>query len=78
MNTKDLIRLGVPPGEASRRGMEYIARYILKGLDKSKLADDVAAVVRDPASFGDDELRGEFAKALTRCQRTIDTGRGRT
>jgi len=23
MNTKDLIRLGVPPGEPSRRGMEY-------------------------------------------------------
>jgi tRNA-splicing ligase RtcB (3'-phosphate/5'-hydroxy nucleic acid ligase) len=25
MNTKDLIRLGVPPGEPTRRGMEYIA-----------------------------------------------------
>src|SRR5882672_406571 len=71
MNTKDLIRLGVPPGEPSRRGMEYIARYILKGLDKAKLAEDVEGVVRDPASFVDDELRGEFAKALTRCARTI-------
>jgi len=71
MNTKDLIRLGVPPGEPSRRGMEYIARYILKGLDKAKLAEEVAAVVGDPASFVDDDLRGEFAQALTRCQRTI-------
>src|SRR5258707_1380598 len=71
MNTKDLIRLGVPPGEPSRRGMEYIAHYILKGLDKAKLAEYVAAVVRDPASFVDDDLRGEFAKALTRCARTI-------
>jgi tRNA-splicing ligase RtcB len=71
MNTKDLIRLGVPPGEASRRGMEYIARYILKGLDKTKLSEDAEAVVRDPPSFVDDKLRGEFAKALTRCQRTI-------
>ena len=58
MNTKDLIQLGVPPGESSRRGMEYIAKYILKGLDKAKLADDVAAVVRDPAAFIEDELRG--------------------
>ena len=58
MNTKELIRLGVPPGEPSRRGMDYIARYILKGLDKTKLADDVAAVVHDPASFVEDELRG--------------------
>ena len=71
MNTKDLIRLGVPPGEASRRGMEYISRYILKGLDKEKLAADVESVVRNPAAFVDDELRGEFAKSLLRSERTI-------
>src|ERR1043166_6386617 len=71
MNTKDLIQLGVPPGETSRRGMEYIAKYVLKGLDKTKLSEDVTAVVRDPAAFVDDELRGEFAKALLRCERTI-------
>lgn len=69
MNTKDLIQLGVPPGEPTRRGMELIARYILKGLDKSRLGDDVAAIVRDPAAFEDDELRGEFAKALIRSER---------
>src|SRR5439155_22322035 len=40
-------------------------------LDKAKLAGDLEAVVRDPASFADDELRGEFAKALVRCARTI-------
>src|SRR6266566_8145306 len=71
MNTKDLIRLGVPPGEATRRGMEFISRYILKGLDKAKLAQELEAVVRDPAFFADDELRGEFAKCLVRCGRTI-------
>src|SRR5947207_8393702 len=57
MNTKDLIRLGVPPGEPTRRGMEFISRYILKGLDKPKLAEEVEAVVRDPVSFADDALR---------------------
>lgn len=71
MNTKDLIRLGVPPGEPTRRGMEFISRYILKGLDKSKLAGDLEAVVRNPAAFTADALRGEFAKALVRCERTI-------
>jgi tRNA-splicing ligase RtcB len=71
MNTKDLIRLGVPPGETTRRGMEFIARYILKGRDKSKLAEFVEAVVRNPAAFVDDELSGEFAKALARCERTL-------
>ena len=71
MNTKDLIRLGVPPGEPTRRGREFIARYILKGLDPAKLAETVEAVVRTPAAFTDDELCGEFAKALLRCERTI-------
>src|SRR5213595_4227516 len=71
MNTKDLIRLGVPPGEPTRRGMEFISRYILKGLDKARLAEEVELVVRNPASFVDDEVRGEFAKTLMRCERTI-------
>ncbi len=71
MNTKDLIALGVPPGEPTRRGIDMIARYILKGLDKAKLAEEVAAVVREPAAFAEDELRGEFAKALMRHQRPV-------
>ena len=71
MNTKDLIRLGVPPGEPTRRGMEFISRYVLKGLDKTKLAEDVEGVVQNPASFVEDELRGEFAKSLVRCDRAL-------
>jgi tRNA-splicing ligase RtcB (3'-phosphate/5'-hydroxy nucleic acid ligase) len=71
MNIKDLIRLGVPPGEATRRGIELISRYILKGLDRSKLAAEVEAVVRDPAAFVDDPLRGEFAQVILRSTRTI-------
>ena len=71
MNQKDLIRLGVPPGEATRRGMDYISRYILKGLDKTALAADLEAVVTAPANFVDDELRGEFAKVLLRSPRVI-------
>jgi tRNA-splicing ligase RtcB len=71
VNVKDLIQLGVPPGEATRRGMEFISRYILKGLDKSRLSSELAAIVQDPAVFRDDELRGEFAQALLRNQRNI-------
>jgi len=73
VNQKDLIGLGVPPGETMRRGMDLISRYILKGLDKAKLAADVASVVSNPSSFVEDELRGEFAKALLRSNRTIRT-----
>ncbi len=68
MNTKDLIRLGVPPGDATRRGVDFISRYILKGLDKSKLLAEAEAIVKNPGQFVDDELRGEFALALVRMQ----------
>lgn len=71
MNTKDLIRLGVPPGEAMRRGIAFIADYILKGGDKTQLPAEVEAVVHQPADFAADELRGEFAKALLKSKRPI-------
>ncbi len=71
MNTKDLIRYGVPPGEANRRGIDFISRYILKGLDKLKLPAEIEAIVRHPADFVDDDLRGEFAKALLRSGRVL-------
>ncbi len=71
MNTKDLIALGVPPGESTRRGMEFIANFILKGGDKTQLPAEVEAVVRAPAGFTADPLRGEFAKALLRSPKPI-------
>ncbi len=73
MNTKDLIRLGVPPGEAMRRGMEFIAKFILKGGDKTELPVQVEAVVHQPTDFTKDALRGEFAKALIKSQRPLQT-----
>ena len=71
MNQKDLIRLSVPPGEAMRRGMDFISRYILRGLDKTALAADLEAVIKSPAGFVDDDLRGEFAKVLVRSSRVV-------
>lgn len=71
MNTKELIRFGVPPGEATRRGIEFIARYVLKGFDKAQLTAEVEAIVRNPAAYIEDDLRGEFARSLLRSNRTI-------
>jgi tRNA-splicing ligase RtcB len=64
MNTHDMVRLGVPEGEAARRGVEFITKFILSGGDKTRLEEEVQAVVADPASFVKDTLRGAFAKAL--------------
>jgi hypothetical protein len=64
MNTKDFLRLGVPLGPAAYRATDFISKYILGGGDKSRLHEEVAAIVANPSAFVDDPLRGEFAKAL--------------
>src|SRR5580658_2718050 len=64
MNTKDFLRLGVPLGEATRRATDFVAKFVLGGGDKSRLHEEVAAIVANPSAFVDDPLRGEFAKAL--------------
>ncbi|MEO8426401.1 MAG: RtcB family protein [Verrucomicrobiota bacterium] len=64
MNTKDLLRFNVPLGEATRRATDFISRFILGGGDKTRLHEEVAAIVANPSAFVDDSLRGEFAKAL--------------
>ncbi len=64
MNAKYLLRLGVPLGEATRRATDFAANFILGGGDKSRLREEVVAIVANPSAFVDDQLRGEFAKAL--------------
>ena len=64
MNAKDFLRLGVPLGEATPRATDFVAKFILGGGDKSRLHEEVAAIVANPSAFVDDTLRGEFAKAL--------------
>ncbi len=66
MNTKDLLRLGVPLGEATRRATDFISRFVLGGGDKARLEEEVKAIIANPDGFTDDLLRGEFAKALLR------------
>ncbi|MDE3068014.1 MAG: RtcB family protein [Verrucomicrobiota bacterium] len=64
MNTLNLLRLGVPLGEATRRAMDFVSQFVLGGGDKSRLREEVAAVVANPSAFTDDPLRGEFARSL--------------
>jgi len=64
MNTKDLLHLGVPLGQATRLATDFISKYILGGGDKSRLHEEVAAIVANPSAFLADDLRKDFAKAL--------------
>src|SRR5881396_3432626 len=64
MNAKDFLRRGVPLGEATRRATDFISKFILGGGDKSRLHEEVAAIVANPSAFLADDLRKDFAKAL--------------
>src|SRR5512137_9785 len=64
MNTKDFIRLGVPLGEATRRATDFISKYILSGGDKTRLEEEVKAIIANPSAFAEDSLRSDLAKAL--------------
>ncbi len=64
MNTKDLIQLGVPPGEPIKRAHEFILAFRDGDGDMSQLQSEVAAVVANPAEFLGDPLREAFARAL--------------
>ena len=63
MSSHDLIRLGVPRS-AHRRAIDFIAAFLLKGGDKTRLEAEIKAVVANPALFAEDPLRKEFAKAV--------------
>jgi tRNA-splicing ligase RtcB len=64
VKTKDLIRLGVPLGQAQERAVDFIAQFILGGGDKGRIEGEVKAIVANPALFAEDPLRKEFAKAI--------------
>src|SRR6266566_2442390 len=64
MNTKDLLHLGVPLGESMRRATDFISQFVLGGGDKTRIEDEVKAMLSNPSAFRADPLRGEFARAL--------------
>ena len=51
-------------GEATRRATNFVASFILSGGDKSRLEEEVKAIIANPSAFTRDDLRCEFAKAL--------------
>src|SRR5262245_52832440 len=64
MNAKELLRLGVPLGPATRAATDFIRSFILAGGDKTRLEEEVKAIMSSPGDFTSDDLRVEFAKAL--------------
>lgn len=65
MNSKDLVRMGVPLGEPMRHAITFISKLVLAG-KKEALETEVAAVLQEPARFVKDPLRGELARSLVK------------
>ena len=66
MNTKDLINLGVPAGEAMQLAHEFIRSYIAAGYEGARLADEIFQIVADPSAFFADDLRAPLARGIYR------------
>jgi tRNA-splicing ligase RtcB len=66
MNTKDLIRLGVPLGEPVERAQAFIKDFIAQGNDGSLLEAEIFQIVAAPPAYFEDPLRAAFARALYR------------
>jgi tRNA-splicing ligase RtcB (3'-phosphate/5'-hydroxy nucleic acid ligase) len=61
---KDLRKLGVPRGEATRLAIKAVAAARVAGLDKASVWMRLKGVLAAPASFAGDELFGALARAL--------------
>lgn len=66
MNSKDLIRLGVPQGEALKLAHDFIQNFIESGNEGARLEGEIFNIVADPTAFFADDLRAPLARAIYR------------
>ncbi len=66
MNTKDLLRVGVPAGQPIQLAHEFIQNFIAQGNDGAQLEMEIFQIVADPSAYFADELRAPLARAIYR------------
>jgi tRNA-splicing ligase RtcB (3'-phosphate/5'-hydroxy nucleic acid ligase) len=66
MNNQDLIRLGVPQGDALKVSHEHMRRMFARGLDREQVEAEISSIVADPPAFFADEERAPLARAIYR------------
>jgi tRNA-splicing ligase RtcB len=64
MNTNDLLRLGIPPGDAVKLAYSHMHRLFADGMERPAVEAELARIVADPAAFLGDPSAGELARAL--------------
>ncbi|HEY3899939.1 MAG TPA: RtcB family protein [Chthoniobacter sp.] len=66
MNTEDLIKLGVPAGEAIKLAHLHLRRLFAEGLDRAQVEAEIFGIVADPPAYFADEVRAPLARAIYR------------
>jgi tRNA-splicing ligase RtcB len=66
MNNQDLIRLGVPQGDAVKLAYEHMRSLFARGFDREQVEADIFNIVANPPAFFADELRAPLARAIYR------------
>lgn len=66
MNTADLLRLGIPAGDALKLANSHMRRLFAQGLDRTDVEADLFGIVADPPAYFADEARAPLARALYR------------
>jgi len=66
MNTKDLLRLGVPAGAPIQLAHEFIQGFIAQGNDGAQLETEIFNLVANPPAYFADPLRAPLARAIYR------------
>lgn len=64
MKPKELIALGIPQGEATRRAINAVRAATRAGKSKVEIESDIIALVEDPDRFIGDEVYGDLAEFL--------------
>src|SRR3954454_12937316 len=64
MNSADLKKIGVPPGEPLKRAHAFIVAFREGGGDMSQLENEIGAIVGNPEAFLGDPMREAFARSL--------------
>ncbi len=68
MKPKELIALGIPQGEATKRAIAAVRAASRAGKEKMEVESDLIALVEDPDRFVEDEVYGELAGYLAEAQ----------
>ncbi|HSI15173.1 MAG TPA: RtcB family protein [Chthoniobacter sp.] len=66
MNTQDILRLGVPAGNAVQLAHSHMRHLFAQGLDRTQVETELMEIVADPPAYFSDALRAPLARAIYR------------